>query len=564
MNANIPPLFSRRRIQGAALLLALLFLIMLGLALLLSLFSAQSLALDRARKTGLALAHAKEALLAYAITYPEQHSSKENYIVEVPGYLPCPDQGPVGREGEAAGSCGLANEAALGMLPWKTLNLPPLRDGYGNCLWYAVSGSFKQNPAPDLLNWDSAGQFQILAAEYGTAAIVAGKVEEERPAAIVFAPGAALPGQSRATIGGECGGDYDPSHFLDRIDGGIDNAAPQTAPDGSVRLAAAGPKESFNDRLLWITPQEIFARGIERRGDFGLELFASRPEKIPTEASDTWPLAQNLAFCVAEFGKQKSVTSLPWAAALPHAGFKSGDFGESAGVRAGRFPLKLASSSTSTAPTDFNLCLTRSFFSGVATKSGWWDKWKDHFFYASAGLPTSGEDTECGGGKCLSLDENGPYVALVIFANQRLPGQRRLSFADRNNPANYLEGENATAISITSPADPGFGHFTRRGSNDLFVCVLPDLSVDLSCGLPAPGCPGQSRLLLEQMVAGSNQCRSAEKTVDPFCAALAAQMRAAACPCADAADTLLTPPCLTGLSPERCRAATAQLLSCTS
>ncbi|MCL2830772.1 MAG: hypothetical protein FWD77_08565 [Betaproteobacteria bacterium] len=554
---------STRRMHGAALLLALLFLIMLGLTLLLGLFSTQSLALDRARKTESALAQAKEALLAYALTYPEQHS-KSGFVSEVPGYLPCPDLGAVGKEGEEAASCGLSNEISLGMLPWKTLNLPPLRDGDGNCLWYAVSGSFKQNPAPDLLNWDSAGQFQILATASGVSSIVAGKTEEERPAAVIFAPGAALPGQPRAHLGGECGGDYDPAHFLDRIDGGIDNAAPQTAPDGSVRFTAAGPKEGFNDRLLWITPQEIFARGIEGRSDFGLELFASRPENIPTESSDTWPLAQNLAFCLAEFGKQKSVKSLPWASALPHASFKSADFGDSPNIRAGRFPLKLSNSGTSAARTDFNLCVTRSFFSGISTKSGWWDKWKDHFFYASAELPDSAEDTGCGSGQCLSLDENGPYVALVIFANRRLAGQTRQSFADRNNPANYLESENAAAISITSPADPGFGRFTRRGSNELFVCVLPDLSVDLSCGLPAPGCPGQSRRLLEQMVAGSNQCRSADKTLDPFCAVLAAQMRAAACPCADAADILLKPPCLTGISSDRCRTATAQLLSCTS
>ncbi len=35
----------------------------------------------------------------------------------------------------------------IGRLPWRTLGLEPLRDGNGECLWYAVSGSHQRHPA---------------------------------------------------------------------------------------------------------------------------------------------------------------------------------------------------------------------------------------------------------------------------------------------------------------------------------------------------------------------------------------------------------------------------------
>ncbi|MBK8120557.1 MAG: hypothetical protein IPK39_16285 [Sulfuritalea sp.] len=93
------------------------------------------------------LAQAREALLAYAATYRDDPSRS----TEVFGYLPCPDtSGKTGiqtpGDGEAAATCGTSEQAAIGLLPYKTLGLPDLRDSSGVCLWYAVAGGFKNNP----------------------------------------------------------------------------------------------------------------------------------------------------------------------------------------------------------------------------------------------------------------------------------------------------------------------------------------------------------------------------------------------------------------------------------
>lgn len=128
----------------------------------------------------LALSKAREALLGYAATYRDSHPN------EVFGYLPCPDMGGAGNvEGEAQTACGGADVTVIGRLPWKTLDLPPLRDASGECLWYAVSGNFKNNPkTADLMNRDTNGLIEVMAAD-GTS-FVAGALARQRAVAVVF------------------------------------------------------------------------------------------------------------------------------------------------------------------------------------------------------------------------------------------------------------------------------------------------------------------------------------------------------------------------------------------
>lgn len=127
-----------RRQQGVALLLAvLIFFTAIGAWLALEAFAYGS----RARRDAVsdrALAQAREALVAHAADRPI------NAWVG-PGYLPCPD---LDDDGWAEPTCGSQDgdrgqDERIGRLPWKTLGLPDLRDGYGERLWYAVSSKHK-------------------------------------------------------------------------------------------------------------------------------------------------------------------------------------------------------------------------------------------------------------------------------------------------------------------------------------------------------------------------------------------------------------------------------------
>jgi hypothetical protein len=84
------------------------------------------------------LAEAREALIAQAADHAVTP-------IVGPGYLPCPD---LDNDGWAESTCGSLDGASgqaerLGRLPWKTLGVADLRDGYGERLWYAVSSKHK-------------------------------------------------------------------------------------------------------------------------------------------------------------------------------------------------------------------------------------------------------------------------------------------------------------------------------------------------------------------------------------------------------------------------------------
>jgi len=82
------------------------------------------------QRTAQALEQAREALIGYAAAYRDRvpaSGARENSW----GFLPCPDLGG-GTEGVAATACGSKDVTVIGRLPWRTLDLPPLRDGGGD------------------------------------------------------------------------------------------------------------------------------------------------------------------------------------------------------------------------------------------------------------------------------------------------------------------------------------------------------------------------------------------------------------------------------------------------
>lgn len=498
--------FSRTKQRGATLLLMLVIVVMGIAAVLVNSLSATAMKNARQETTAAALAQAKEALISYAITYPERHpKGTPGRIVFVPGHLPCPDaSSALGNEGDEDPNCGGKGMTVVGYLPWKTLGLPPLRDGWGNCLWYAVSGSFKANPKTDLLNWDSLGQFQIVGADGNT--IIAGTTAETRPVAVIFSPGPPLAGQNRTGGIGECGGDYDPAHFLDTV-ATVNNATPNPTADGISTVVAADPVASHNDRLLWISRDDILARGIEKRSDLNTSLKNLREE---------------VAKCVAAYGNANTDKRLPWAAPIALAEdapdtYQNDKFNDAANLLVGRIPFHLRSSflDTGSALPSFSSCTSSSnsgcrlfrtdncpdflAMAGYPTTTdspdGWFEKWKDHLFFAVAEdfKPDSTavatdlcKNPGTPGRKCLYVDGIGPYAAIVIFAGSRQTGQIRTTLNDRNSAENYLEGINAAAININAPSNSQFGQFAHAG-NDWLVCIKTDLTLDTSCS--SPGMP---------------------------------------------------------------------------
>jgi hypothetical protein len=212
---------------------------------------------------------ARQALVAYAITYRDSNPD------QVFGYLPCPD---TSGSGEAASSCGSADQGAIGLLPYKTLGLADLRDAQGDCLWYAVSGSFKNSPKSSslLMNWDTQGQFRIL--DSNGAILVQPDDTHGGAAAVIFSPGAALAGQSRsASANGPC--QVDPAAQTAYLDGSYTFTASETITLTQGSTSSVNGGQTNNDRLAWVTPKEVFDRIVLRK-DFNNALTATPSGQI--------------------------------------------------------------------------------------------------------------------------------------------------------------------------------------------------------------------------------------------------------------------------------------------
>lgn len=461
--------------SGAALLVILLILILGGMGWFLQQANAEAGKSERSQTTAQAMAEAKEALLGYAAYYPESNANRTGFV---PGHLPCPDIGnEVIKEGSEAGVCEGRGVSAIGHFPWRSLGVTPPRDGEGECLWYAVSGNHKANPKADLLNPDTDALITIVAAD--------GTVLAEQVVAVLFSAGAPLSGQQRAYTKGECRWDYDASQFLDSLNG-INNAQPNAAPEGSSRFIVADASATFNDRLLWITRDELFAR-VEARMPADA-LFA---ENYPDDAS-ALALTQRVAACLMRFGENNTLHHrLPWAApmnlttAVPTT-FRFDRFSDVKDLRAGRAPYSVGHSQNilvsnlspgciaddSTCPLLVNASCP--YFPLVAgrpnssdSRDGLWDKWKDHLFYVVAPgfAPKDTDAADCNvtPDECLQVGGRS-YAAAVIFAGAPLAGQNRQGASAKMQIGNYLEGENRITLQTS-------GKKLERAGNDRIACI---------------------------------------------------------------------------------------------
>ena len=195
---------SRSPQRGVAAVVFLAILAVILIAVLTTALSSRSAQTDFDARTIPVLAAAKEALLAYAAANPT-----------APGRLPCVDANGDGVANNLDLPCTTANVPQLGRLPWKTLGIPILRDGSGECLWYAVSGNFAQTSTlTHPINSNVPGQFTVKQDPSSSTPLATGVI------AVIFAPGPVLEGNDRSPPAGPatpCGGNNDPRQYLDPI-----------------------------------------------------------------------------------------------------------------------------------------------------------------------------------------------------------------------------------------------------------------------------------------------------------------------------------------------------------
>ncbi|MDR2031195.1 MAG: hypothetical protein LBP86_02820 [Azoarcus sp.] len=407
---------SRIPMRGGALLAAVLVMLFAASAALVtagqSAHRAEWLAI--ARDAAL-LAEAKAALLGYAVRYPEAHPDKEW------GYLPCPDRD---NDGSAQSPCHARNHGAFGRLPWRTLGMSMARDGHGQCLWYAVAGSIKNEPEAMTLNWDSPGQFKIVDSAGQTLAGAGYSV-----AAVILAPGAALPGQTRppATPSRCPGSDSaaaDLPAFLD-LPYALDFA-------GGIAIVHGLPGSDVNDLVAWLTIDEIFAV-LRRRADFSARLD----------------------------------TALDFAAAALHArlddtAFLAAHTDSVHGHRAhGRLPDAAEFAMTKEQGTLHN-------------------NWHDQMRFVvcldgSACLTAALADSALS--PAVVVTET--CRALILFGGERQRGgaaQQRRDASERADAAQYLEGANLTSFTTGAGHYSGYRHYAitdprQPASEDLIRCL---------------------------------------------------------------------------------------------
>ncbi|MEO8037185.1 MAG: hypothetical protein ABI794_00355 [Betaproteobacteria bacterium] len=454
----------------------------LGVVFISTVVGSTSDEIQRDAATRLALSRAKEALISYAVTYIDKHPDS------VPGFLPCPDLGAVILpEGSANGVCGAAYQSAidpgenqLGRLPWYSLGIEPLRDGSGECLWYAVSATYKNSPEPAMLNWDSIGRFQIAA---GTA-LMTGATDADLAVAVILAPGAPYGGQVRGLDAANalvCGGNYQPANYLDTFGTGAsatDNSNPSTnavAPrwrfNQGVRTNNFNDR-NFNDRLVYITAREIWDAVVRRRD-------------LQNQFRD---LTEQVTLCLASYASAApGDRRLPWAVPLSQLSFSlETDYYDVHNDKFGRTPFSVYQSDVETGyvyPSDRYLKSTSGPNGGrcatwTAKTDTWWKHWKDNLFYTIADGFTPGDlpPNNCIG-SCLRVNSSGSYASIVLFAGRANSSQARYSVGLMSVVANYLDSPENTDVDVDYDSNLG-GSF-----NDMLYCV----NTSTALTAPVPG-----------------------------------------------------------------------------
>ena len=469
-----PTRTNRQRQRGAALLLIMLGVIAATATVLLLNLSRDELRTRQLTQSQAMLATAREALIDYALLNPDLNPGQ-------PYSLPCPDIDASGGfdEGEAhTTACGAAGVSVMGRLPWRTLGVPALKDAASACLWYVVSGSWKNADVDtaELINIDSNGQLQLFDIE--TATLSEGLVADERPVAMILAPMQALATQTRPGVsaGTDCVQGASAANYLDRDAGsGISNAVLSGSADTIDLLAVvAGSRDDHNDRIVTITRRDI-ERSVTGRADF---------------LNSMRSLGLAAAACLAHYGASNpggaNDRRLPWPATVTLGDYRQNINYDDAdnGFYSGRLADIADDSNAATGNAIARVlsdCDSSVVPEWTVVQMARWQHWKDHFFYAvgEAFSPSAATPSNCG--NCLTVNGSGQYAATLMFANSRLSGQQRdappTDTDTKRFPSNYLEGPNASNVPGPASASDFASGLPSATFNDLLFCIDDQLVV---------------------------------------------------------------------------------------
>jgi hypothetical protein len=417
LERQIFPKNQLRRQRGAALLLLILIISIATLGTLYAKIDSESIKIERDKKTADALKSAKEALIAYSIRDLSPGTCTTN--CPRPGDLPCPDTNNDGNAetgcGNASGSSQQANR--IGRLPWKTLGLDDLRDGYGERLWYAVSNSYKYNTRSRPLNSDTLGTITV---RDSAGRVIYDGSSSTGVAAVVFSAGPAITREDGIQQDRSASQENSASNYLD-IANGEDNS---NFVDSTTNGFIVGPvnnsdgNEILNDRLLLVTRDEMITVMesrvlLEVRDALSVYYAANGFYPNPATFSDTTCLGNNnLSACNA-----------------------------SVSTNHGRIPANGITPAWN----------STSIFQG--TRNGHWfqqNNWRELIHYAVAPACITGTVSCTGSGyltlnNALVLPDNQKQV-VVISAGRTLTGQSRTDNASQTSEANYMEGENLSPL----------------------------------------------------------------------------------------------------------------------
>jgi hypothetical protein len=502
--------------QGAALLIFMILLVMAGMTYLVSQLAPGKVEVRRNQQTNDAMTQARDALIGYALKYRDAEAS-QGRPDRMYGYLPLPDLGS-SRNQNADPDCkdasnnplegcdantptGIGFDAngilptVVGRLPWRTLGIPPLRDGNGECLWLMVSSLHarkqRSTPLPVLppMNGDTLGQLDIVAAN-GTAALASALANaHDRPVAIIFSPGPPLPGQDRGPSAtddvSQCGGNYNAANYLDPVVatslGGTTNYLSGT----NAASGATGDSDTTNDPD---TPKALLTQG-----------------KVFVSGSNFLPNACQGANCALEANDR----GLPITSAnLFGAIRKNNGFHQDINTLLDRIASCLSSEiAAGGVPTtygkisgaDDNACYGMGM-----PPIGYYPHYKEMIFFAK---PASGASVTIDG-----VAQSGCAGALV-YANQRGAGQQRITLADRSTYANYLEGNNLTSFTGAGNVFTGAGLLgpvkaDKTNPQDVARCTAG------GNWIVSPGCQTMDQDIVRCVPASPNMLQVASPVLD--------------------------------------------------